>query len=76
MINVVSELMGLVKLNNTTWKYFEPTTENGLTKNSSADCLQTRPIDYQQRLVNIRGQLSNEKLRDIDCALKLVFDLT
>jgi mRNA interferase MazF len=26
-------------------------TENGLTKKSIADCLQTRPVDYQSRLV-------------------------
>ncbi len=33
----------------------EPTDENGLTKISIADCLQTRPIDYRMRLVKIRG---------------------
>lgn len=55
--------------------YIEPSNENGLTKKSIADCLQTRPIDYQQRLVKIRGQLSNENLNEIDTALKLVFDL-
>jgi len=53
----------------------EPSGENGLTKNSIADCLQTRPIDYQYRLVKIRGQLSENKLIEIDRALKLVFDL-
>ncbi|MCF6268499.1 MAG: type II toxin-antitoxin system PemK/MazF family toxin [Melioribacteraceae bacterium] len=53
----------------------EPSGENGLTKNSIADCLQTRPIDYQFRLVKIRGQLSENKLIEIDRALKLVFDL-
>jgi len=53
----------------------EPSNENGLTKNSIADCLQTRPIDYQYRLVKIRGHLSEKKLVEIDKALKLVFDL-
>lgn len=53
----------------------EPSKENGLTKKSIADCLQTRPIDYQYRLVKIRGQLSDSKLTEIDRALKLVFDL-
>lgn len=53
----------------------ESSKENGLTKNSIADCLQTRPIDYQYRLVKIRGQLSTNKLIEIDSALKLVFDL-
>ncbi|RJP66460.1 MAG: type II toxin-antitoxin system PemK/MazF family toxin [Ignavibacteriales bacterium] len=53
----------------------EPSKENGLTKKSIADCLQTRPIDYQYRLVKIRGQLSTNKIVEIDKALKLVFDL-
>ena len=53
----------------------EPTSANGLTKKSIADCLQTRPIDYQQRLVKIRGQVSEDSLKEIDVALKLVFDL-
>ncbi len=53
-----------------------PSKLNGLTKKSLADCLQTRPIDYQYRLVKIRGQLSDNKLIEIDRALKLVFDLT
>ena len=53
----------------------DPLKENGLTKKSIADCLQTRPIDYQLRLVKIRGQLSENKLTEIDRALKLVFDL-
>jgi mRNA interferase MazF len=55
--------------------FLEPSKENGLTKISIADCLQSRPVDYQYRLVNIRGQLSKEKLNEIDNALKLVFDL-
>ena len=49
--------------------------ENGLTKKSIADCLQTRPIDYQYRLIKIRGQLSWDQIQEIDYALKLVFDL-
>jgi mRNA interferase MazF len=53
----------------------ESSKESGLTKKSIADCLQTRPIDYQQRLVKIRGQISENKLSEIDKALKLVFDL-
>jgi mRNA interferase MazF len=55
--------------------FLEPSKENGLTRKSIADCLQTRPIDYQYRLVKIRGQLSENKLTEIDIALKLVFDL-
>lgn len=53
----------------------EASKENGLTQKSIADCLQTRPIDYQFRLVKIRGELSPSKLGEIDKALKLVFDL-
>jgi mRNA interferase MazF len=36
----------------------EPSTGNGLTKRSIADCLQTRPIDHRQRLVRVRRFLS------------------
>ena len=53
----------------------EPTEENGLTKKSIADCLQTRPIDHRIRLLKIRGKLSNVIMKEIDHALKLVFDL-
>ncbi len=52
-----------------------PTPQNGLTKQSIADCLQTRPIDYQHRLVKIRGEVSEENLKEIDMALMIVFDL-
>ena len=53
----------------------QPTLENGLTKISVADCLQTRPIDYRMRLVKIRGNLSETDLHQINSALKKVFDL-
>ncbi len=53
----------------------EPTEENGLTKKSIADCLQTRPIDHRIRLVQVRGKLSSVKMQEIAHALKLVFDL-
>ena len=53
----------------------EPNPNNGLNKNSIADCLQTRPIDYKHRLVKIRGKLSSEKMEKIDEALSIVFDL-
>ena len=53
-----------------------PSAENGLSKKSVADCLQTRPIDHRYRLVKIRGQLSPADLREIDQALKIVFDLS
>ena len=52
-----------------------PTIENGLTKVSIADCLQTRPIDYRMRLVKIRGSLNETDLQKINSALKKVFDL-
>jgi mRNA interferase MazF len=50
-----------------------PTTENGLSKKSVADCLQTRPIDYRHRLMRVRGNVSPEVLARIDQALKIVF---
>lgn len=52
-----------------------PSHENGLSKQSIADCLQTRPIDHRLRLVNIRGELTAEEMRKIDEALKIVFAL-
>ena len=44
----------------------EPSEANGLTKKSLADCLQTRPIDYFSRLVDIRGEVDPEVLLKID----------
>ncbi|MDT9200622.1 type II toxin-antitoxin system PemK/MazF family toxin [Limnospira sp. PMC 1042.18] len=52
-----------------------PSSVNGLTKKSIADCLQTRPIDHQLRLVKIRGKLEEEIIPKIDLALKIVFAL-
>ena len=52
-----------------------PSSKNGLSKQSIADCLQTRPIDHRFRLVKIRGELSAEEMRKIDEALKAVFAL-
>jgi len=53
----------------------QPSTVNGLTKPSIADCLQTRPIDHRFRLVNVRGELTTAEMRKIDNALKAVFAL-
>ena len=52
-----------------------PSTNNGLTKKSVADCLQTRPIDHRARLVKVRGELEAGITEKIDDALKIVFDL-
>ena len=52
-----------------------PSRSNGLSKKSVADCLQTRPIDHRQRLVKIRGKLTDSKMNEIDQALKIVFEL-
>jgi mRNA interferase MazF len=40
----------------------EPFARNGLAKKSIADCLQTRPVDYSFRLVDIRGEVELEVL--------------
>jgi mRNA interferase MazF len=53
-----------------------PSPLNGLSKHSIADCLQTRPIDHQNRLVSIRGEVEVELMSKISQALKVVFDLT
>lgn len=52
-----------------------PSSTNGLSKKSIADCLQTRPIDHRFRLVKVKGRLTSQNMRDIDQALKIVFDL-
>ena len=70
-ITAWSEKKSLIKTN----VEIEPTKTNGLTKKSVADCLQTRPIDYERRLVKIRGRISTQLLDEIDNALAIVFDL-
>jgi mRNA interferase MazF len=51
-----------------------PSTRNGLTKKSVADCLQTRPVDHRIRQVNVRGEREEEVMGKINDALKIVFD--
>jgi mRNA interferase MazF len=53
----------------------KPNSNNGLTKKSVADCLQTRPIDVHHRFAGIRGNLSAEVMDEIDQALKVLFEL-
>ena len=53
----------------------DPTTSNGLSKKSVADCLQSRPIDHRYRMTRERGKLDDKMMREIDQALKMVFDL-
>ncbi len=50
-------------------------SNNGLTKKTVADCLQTRPVDHRARLVKVRGELEDRVMAKIDGALKIVFDL-
>ena len=52
-----------------------PSSENGLSKKSLADCLQTRPIDYVERYIGSRGRLDRQLMNKIDEALKIIFDL-
>jgi len=52
-----------------------PSAANGLTKQSIADCLQTRPVDRQARRVQVRGRLPKEDMDRIDSALTIVFGL-
>jgi mRNA interferase MazF len=53
----------------------QPTRQNGLTKRSVADCLQTRPVDHAQRLVKVRGNLTDREMNAIDRALMIVFGI-
>ncbi len=52
-----------------------PSPKNGLSKQSIADCLQTRPIDHRFRMVQARGELNAEEMKKIDEALRNVFAL-
>ncbi len=52
-----------------------PSSDNGLTKRSVADCLQTRPVDHRLRLVAILGELTKTEMGQIDEALKVIFAL-
>ena len=52
-----------------------PSSDNGLSKKSIADCLQTRPIDHRHRLVKIRGELSIDNVQEINQSLRIVFEL-
>jgi mRNA interferase MazF len=53
----------------------DPSSHNGLTKKSVADCLQTHPIDHRARLVKVRAELEDGVMARIDEALRIVFDL-
>ena len=53
----------------------DPSSVNGLTKKSIADCLQTRPIDYSSRLINISGEQETDLMLKIDQGLKIIFAL-
>ncbi len=52
-----------------------PSQQNGLSKKSVVDCLQTRPIDHRHRLVKVRGELTAEDMAQINEALKIIFSL-
>lgn len=52
-----------------------PSPDNGLSKKSIADCLQTRPIDHRHKMVGIRGELSSGEVEKIDKALRILFEL-
>ena len=66
-----SEKKGRIKTN----VEIHPSSENGLSKKSVADCLQTRPIDHRHGLVKICGKLSFVKMHEVDQALRIVFEL-
>lgn len=66
-----NEKKGRIRTNVT----IHPTLQNGLTKVSIADCLQTRPIDHRKRLIEIKGNLTPADMADIDLALTFVFGL-
>lgn len=70
-ITAWNEKKGRIRTNVT----ITPNDENGLSKKSVADCLQTRPVDHRVRLVTVRGMLAVVEMKRIDEALKIVFAL-
>lgn len=66
-----SEKKGRIKTN----VVIMPDSQNGLSKKSVADCLQTRPIDHRYRLVRVRGKLTAKTMKQINQALKVIFAL-
>lgn len=70
-ITAWSEKKGRIKTN----VEIVQSNENGLTKKSVADCLQTRPVDHRYRLVKIRGELTRIEMEQISQALKIIFAL-
>ena len=53
----------------------QPSRSSSLTKKSVADCLQTRPVDYAQQLLKVRGKLTADEMQAIDEGLRIVFAL-
>jgi mRNA interferase MazF len=53
----------------------EKNKTNGLNKKSIADCLQTRPININSRLIKILGMVSDKVMANIDEALLILFQL-
>ena len=66
-----SEKKGRIKTN----VEIVPSSQNGLSKKSVIDCLQTRPIDHRHRLVKIRGELTVEEMKQVNEALRIVLAL-
>ena len=52
-----------------------PGEQNGLSKKSVVDCLQTRPVDHRFRLVKMRGKLAADEMKQVDEALRTIFAL-
>ena len=70
-ITAWNEKKGRIRTNVT----ITPNDENGLSKKSVVDCLQTRPVDHRVRLVGMRGVLTAVEMKRIDEALKIIFAL-
>lgn len=51
-------------------------TESGLGKDSVALCSQIKSIDQEERILARVGHLSDEKMKEINLALKIQLDLT
>jgi mRNA interferase MazF len=54
--------------------HIEPNDENGLSKESAADCFQVRSVS-QVRLIKKIGFIGSDILEEIKEALKIVFSI-
>ena len=75
----VTNIIPLTDARNVKKKYpcliFLSKKENGMAKNSVAQCNQIRTIDAENRIVKKIGSIKEQKMKEIDQALRIHLDL-